>query len=41
MEEWYKDQKFFSKDKLDRIYEWIKKDLTEIMFYNTNIVQQN
>ena len=41
MEEWYKNQKFFSKEKLDKIYEWIKQDLTEIMFYNKNIVQQN
>ena len=41
MEEWYKIQEFFDEEKLLKIQEWVKEDMSDLMIYSSSKPQVN
>ena len=41
MEEWYKIQEFFDEEKLLKIQEWVKEDISDLMIYSSSKPQIN
>ena len=41
MEEWYKIQEFFDEEKLLKIQEWVKEDISDLMIYSSSKPQVN
>jgi len=40
MREWYSKQKFFSQEKLNKIQEWIEKEVIDLFQYTSNYVNK-
>jgi len=40
MKEWYSKQKFFSQEKLNKIQEWIEKEVIDLFQYTSNYVNK-
>ena len=41
MEEWYRMQDFFDEEKLHKIQEWVKEDMSDLMIYSSSKPQVN
>ena len=41
MEEWYKMQEFFDEEKLLKIQEWVKEDMSDLMIYSSSKTKIN
>jgi len=41
MIEWYSKQKFFTEEKLNKIQEWIKKEVIDLFQYTSNYINKN
>ncbi len=41
MEEWYRMQDFFDEEKLHKIQEWVKEDMSDLMIYSSTKPQIN
>ena len=41
MEKWYRMQEFFDEEKLNKIQEWVKEDMSDLMIYSSSKPQVN
>ena len=41
MEKWYRMQEFFDEEKLNKIQEWVKEDMSDLMIYSSTKPQVN